>query len=340
MAFTEKSRTFERLDDHCRRAHRVGGPAGNGRYVVLSDAHKWDGGPTDFFKRVEPVYLGALDHYHAQDFTLVLLGDIEEGAGDRLADVVDRNPATFAGERKFFPGRYLRVYGNHDHDWKRDEVRRKLDAVMGAPVPVYPALQLGEKILVVHGHEGDLFSDELHGFTQVLLRFFKRSWEQLLGKSPSAAENSKLRSRRAQLLYEWGESRRTLVIAGHTHLAYFESVSLTRIMTRRIRDLEQMRLRRVQAGEADIHSEELARAQRHRAAHDRFFELDESLADDALPLYFNSGCCKYSDGLTAIEISDGRIALAKWTLDGGTVPARTELGSRRLTDVLQRIPPP
>jgi hypothetical protein len=37
-----------------------------------------------------------------------------------------------------------------------------------------------------------------------------------------------------------------------------------------------------------------------------------------LPSYFNSGCCCYSDGdITGIEITDGHIALIKWSIEKG-----------------------
>jgi hypothetical protein len=35
-----------------------------------------------------------------------------------------------------------------------------------------------------------------------------------------------------------------------------------------------------------------------------------------LPCYFNTGCGLYTDGLTALEVADDRIGLAKWDQDG------------------------
>ncbi len=331
MAITEKGMTFERMNDHLGRAKRIAFAPERDKFVIVSDAHKWDRGETDFFNLVEPIYLQALDHYDRNGFTLVLLGDIEEGAADLFRHVLGKYPNTFARERRFLPDRYVRIYGNHDHDWKNDETRRKLEAVMGAPIPVHPALCIGERIFVVHGHEGDLFSDELHDFSKIMLRLFKRIAEKITGKKPSTAENSRRRCRRASLLYEWGRANKKIVIAGHTHLAYFASVSITRMLSDRIRAFETARRVQVRADMAAAQDQYIAAARRSMEAQDRFYKLRESLPDRSLPLYFNSGCCKYSNGLTGIEIENGAISLVRW------IPGREVMETRPLSDIFAKV---
>jgi len=336
MAITQKGMTFERLDEHRRRALKKDLDLNSGRFIFLSDAHKWDRSDVDFFNPVESVYLGALKSYNNDGYTLVLLGDIEEGAGDMLPHVVHNYPDTFAKEVGFFPGRYVRIYGNHDHDWKKDDIRKLLDGVMGSPVSVWPAMVLGDRIMVVHGHEGDLFSDELHSFTQVILRGFKKLAEKLFGGKPSAAENSRVRNLRAKLLYKWAKRNGMIVVAGHTHLAYFESMSLTRLTYKGISHLEKtLKAAPPTALDGELRND-LARKKHFMMAHDRFWKKNESLPEGALPLYFNAGCCKYEDGLTAIEIAEGKISLVKWTKVEGSAPERTVLASRRLADLWAR----
>lgn len=331
MAITEKGMTFERMKDHFDRAKQVAFAPDRDRIIILSDAHKWDRGETDFFKDVEPAYLQALDHYYRNGFTLILLGDIEEGAADLFRHVIAKYPDTFAREKRFLPDRYFRVYGNHDHDWKKEEARAKLEAVMGGPIPVYPALCLGERIFVVHGHEGDLFSDELHDISKIVLRLFKRFAEKMTGKKPSTAENSKRRCRRACLLYEWGRANRKIVIAGHTHLAYFASVSITKTLSDRIRAFEAARSIQVRGDMAAAQDQYIAAARRSMEAQDQFYRLKESLPAKSLPLYFNSGCCKYGNGLTGIEIADGLISLIRW------IPGREVMESRPLGDIFAKV---
>jgi predicted phosphodiesterase len=327
MAITEKGMTFERMNDHFGRAKQVAFDPEHDKFIILSDAHKWDRGETDFFKGVESTYLQALDHYDRNGFTLILLGDIEEGAADLFRHVINKYPDTFAMEKRFLPDRYFRVYGNHDHDWKKDDTRMKLEAIMGGPIPVYPALCIGERIFVVHGHEGDLFSDELRDFSKVMLRLFKRIAERISGKKPSTAENSKRRSRRACLLYEWGKANKKIVVAGHTHLAYLASVSITRIESSKIKALEVLRGMQAQAAMAAVHDQLIAVERGRMEAQDLFAETMEALPPGSLPLYFNSGCCKYSNGLTGLEIADGKIDLVRWT------PNREVMASKPIKDI-------
>jgi UDP-2,3-diacylglucosamine pyrophosphatase LpxH len=339
MCFIEKGMTFERLDEHLSNAQRVGVSTDSGRFIFLSDAHKWDRTDVDRFNSVEQVYLSALKYYNEQDFSLVLLGDIEEGAGCNLSDVVNHYPRTFEAEAKFLPNRYWRVYGNHDHDWKKKEVRALLDRAMDSQVEVYPALVLGDNVMVVHGHEGDFFSDEVRGVIQIALRLFKKLFERLKRHSINTAENSRVRDRRAKLLYKWGKRNGMLIIAGHTHAAYFESISLTRLNSKLVRHLEHkvkaMPQSRLLAGER----ENLERKKRFMEVHDRFWKKNRSLPRGSLPLYFNTGCCKYDDGLTGIEIAEGNISLVKWTSASGSDPKREILASRRISRIVNGIMP-
>ena len=41
----------------------------------------------------------------------------------------------------------------------------------------------------------------------------------------------------------------------------------------------------------------------------------ETPAELALPCYFNSGCCGYTNGITCLEIDMGEIRLIKWQRD-------------------------
>ncbi len=337
MNFTEKGMTFERLDDHRRRALKLDFDPDSSRLIIVSDAHKWDRSDVDLFNAVESIYLKALDFYNSQQFTLVLLGDIEEGAGDTLGDVLNNYPESFSAERRFLPSRYIRIYGNHDHDWKNDDVRRLLDVIMGSKVDVWPALLLGDKIMVVHGHEGDFFSDELHGLIQFILRAFKKIFERLFSKSRNAAENSRIRNRRAKLLYKWGKRHGMAIIAGHTHFAFYESISLTRLSYKVIQHLEKLLKAAPQSNLDDRRRDDLSRNKQFLMAHDRFWKRNQSLPKGSLPLYFNTGCCKYDDGLTGIEIAEGKLSLVKWTSTAGGAPTREALASRRISEILAGI---
>lgn len=76
---------------------------------------------------------------------------------------------------------------------------------------------------------------------------------------------------------------------------------------------------------------------RFMMAHDRFWKKNESLPEGSLPLYFNTGCCLYEDGLTGIEIAEGKLSLVKWTSVAGGAPNRDTLASRRISEILVGI---
>ena len=47
---------------------------------------------------------------------------------------------------------------------------------------------------------------------------------------------------------------------------------------------------------------------------------EQHLNTEAVPSYFNSGCCCFEDGdITLLEIEDGSIRLVKWGLLDGTI---------------------
>jgi len=64
---------------------------------------------------------------------------------------------------------------------------------------------------------------------------------------------------------------------------------------------------------------------------------------ELLPCYFNTGCCLYSDGLTAIEVADGDISLVRWgprgpgDPDTGPAVARHLYGQANLAELIARV---
>jgi hypothetical protein len=56
-----------------------------------------------------------------------------------------------------------------------------------------------------------------------------------------------------------------------------------------------------------------------------------------LPAYFNTGCCKFSDGdITGMEIQDGMLRLVRWkTTPSG--PLRTVLQEGALRDLFAQL---
>jgi UDP-2,3-diacylglucosamine pyrophosphatase LpxH len=339
---SEKTVTFKRLDNHRDRAAKIPFNLETGKCVVFCDAHKWDRSKVDFFKYNEQLYYRLLDYYYELKFILILNGDIEEGMGSTLKEVTNKYPKTFEKEKKFVNrGDYYRVYGNHDHDWKDEQVRIKyLEPKLGS-IDVYPALKIGEKILILHGHEGDLMADEIRHFTQILLRIFKETWETLTRKSQRVAKNYKRRKKREQYLYEWSKKNDILLIAGHTHRPMFESSSVYAKLNEYKDDL--MKKFRVSKDSGKVRvSKQLETVEDNIKRLKILFPKDTEIKNRDKSLYFNAGSCLFGEGseddkkgeITCIEIDGGKIKLVKWELSNGNLIRGWDNLSRDIKDLI------
>ncbi|MCX6582456.1 MAG: metallophosphoesterase family protein [Candidatus Aminicenantes bacterium] len=339
---SEKKDTFKRLTEHKERALRIGLDIKNDKIAFVSDSHKWDRSDVDFFNANDPIYCEMLKQYDDAGFKLILLGDIEEGLGDSLKEAVEHYKNTFECEKRFVrEKRYFRIYGNHDHDWKNPEKRKLLSPLLG-DIEVYPAVMVGDKIIAAHGHEGDLFGDELRGFTKVILRLFRKFIDRLTGKKTSPAQNYKNRKKREEYLFEWARENHLLLITGHTHRPMFESYSPIYYLKKQ-KTLQNEALKLPEKDHPN--RAELITSIESIDAHIRFFE--ENFPNDKefivenleLPYYFNSGSCIFNNGITAIEIDSGIIRLVWWkkTADGKIVADRTSFPSNNLEDILNKL---
>lgn len=224
---SDQAYTATALDDARRSAYHIRDfDPDRDRYVILSDLHKGDRTRgSDEFQINEALYCQALEHYLGQDFRLVLNGDIEEGWKSRYEDILAAyEHSAFALEREFVrrgPGHYLRIYGNHDMDWADPaQVDRHLRPLLG-PVQVHAAVVLGERLMITHGHQGDLDADRLAWISRHFVRHLWKPIQRLLDFSPRrAARNNVLALKREKLLSLWARAHRVLLIAGHTHRPY------------------------------------------------------------------------------------------------------------------------
>ena len=226
----ELSHTFKAMDNARKNVFRV--PHFNiekDRYVIFSDVHKGNGqNITDDFSHNEMTYVAALDYYINRDYRLILNGDIEECwkfEHDIIANVYA--DTAFRAERQFIEqghGFYMRTYGNHDEVWANPlKLKKGLHRILKFPIEVHPAISLGDKILIAHGHQGDLTADRIATFTRHFIRRFWKPLQQLLHVKLDGklAQNYSFEGQRERCLYRWAVANRQLLIAGHTHRAFF-----------------------------------------------------------------------------------------------------------------------
>ena len=208
------------------------------KLICMSDMHRGDGSGADDFAQNSLIYRCALEHYLESGFSYVELGDAEElWENDNFDQIYITHTMVYELLAKFHDSdpektRYLKVWGNHDLYWKDNEaVYRTL--LPGIAIHEGIILETGAgAILLIHGHQAD---PKCSGEMAVVSKFFVHNfWPDLqrVGiKDPTrAALNPGLCNEVDKRLHEWANNNDqgiAAIIAGHTHRAVFENLSLT-----------------------------------------------------------------------------------------------------------------
>ncbi|MGA1822366.1 MAG: metallophosphoesterase [Thermoplasmatota archaeon] len=331
------------------------------KWVILSDVHKGNGDSADDFKKCEKNYLSALSYYYKHDYTLVLLGDIEELWENRIKGVLDRHKETFKWERKFFNNRknnkvrYYRIFGNHDDLWdKPSSVVKHLSKVIG-PIEVLEGMRLkivhkkkeiGE-IFLTHGHQGTFSSDTMEKISRILVRYLWRPVQRTIRYRPNTLSTKyKAKSEHEDAMHQWADDISGLVlIAGHTHHPVFMAESHEYTLKEQIKGLEAKKKKKKGKGLKKI-DKEIAKLRKKLV--EKTEENQNHLylrAKGSKPSYFNTGCCIFKDGdITAIEIGQNEegkefpeIRLVKWDNETSDMnKKRIILRSADLLDVFKQ----
>ena len=328
MKNKEKERTFKRLDEDIEksRENKATFDINADRFIFFSDVHKGDRQKgSDDFERNEALYCYALDYYYQKGFKLVLAGDVEEGWECDYERIIECYKDTaFKMEKKFVKnGNYYRIHGNHDCDLaEKANVDKFLGPVLGN-IEVYPALFIGDKIIVVHGHQGDARSDREAWITSrwIVRVFWKFAQNVFKAMNNSAAENNKIRSKRDQYLFEWAKSKGILLIAGHTHRGMFESYSKTFQLFEKKLDLEKQLDKETDLAKKLLLKEAIKKIEKIIEESKEELRKEKTasrLEENPVPCYFNDGCCVHTNGISGIEIDKGTIRLVKWELSDTT----------------------
>jgi predicted phosphodiesterase len=283
------------------------------KFVIFSDQHI---GMKEFEENKE-LYLKALDYYYHQGFKLVVIGDFEELHRFGIKALKDKyRNDVYDKEFKYLrEGRYYRIFGNHDIDWK---IQKRVEKDLG---DILPELKIVEGIkfkwnenfiFLTHGHQGEFINDALGKVGRLFLRWIAHP----LGFSSftSSAKNYRKRRKSETEYYNWAKSNKIIFIAGHTHRPMFES--LTKIDRIRI-DIENKirkylgekdsnKMRKLEK-EIEAKREELLRVREIEGEKEQWPRLEQT--ELLIPCYFNDGSCLHRNGITCIELSEGKIRL-------------------------------
>lgn len=210
------------------------------KYIIFSDCHRGDDSLSDEFVRNQNIFTHALDYYFEHNYTY-----IEAGDGDDLWEYGNfRNirlahSDVFKAMHKFYnANRLIMLYGNHNIYLKRnsyvkrnyyqfyDEHDQKRCSLFPGITP-YEALLLkykktGQKIFVVHGHQGDFMNDQMWYISMFLMRYFWRFFHVVGFQNPSSPARNFYKRHKIEKRYnKWIQKHKMMLICGHTHRAKY-----------------------------------------------------------------------------------------------------------------------
>jgi hypothetical protein len=318
----------------------------NARFIIFSDHHKGNRDGADDFRLCERAYNAALAYYDRLQYTLLLMGDVEELWEEWPETVLKAYPHTLELEGKFHQaGRYLRFWGNHDDAWSHaDLVEQQLvPALGGGPLKVREMVifhvrdgeeELG-RLFLVHGHQGTLDSDRIAPISKFLVRYIWRPIQRLIKVSfNSPAKDFELRHVHDTALYLWSQTQEKVVlIAGHTHRPIFRSEPHEEVIRKSLKEAEEKFLTHPNNSRLQQQTAELAAQLEWTLAQNLLSPTELPMIEFKKPSYFNTGCCSFLDGdVTGLEFSDGEIRLVRWP-DDEDLPKPKVLARAKLRDV-------
>ncbi len=214
------------------------------RLIFFSDCHRGDNSWADDFARNQSLFFFALEYYFNEGFTYFELGDGDELYENKhFATIRSAHSHVFWRMREFFTaGRFHLVYGNHDMERADPKVVEKTlfkykdyDSQTGQVVekPLFDGIQVHEglvlrhtpsngKIFLVHGFQGDSYSDQYWKIGRFLARTLWRPL-QIIGINDQTrpARNFKKRVALEKQVEAWIVKNNQPMIFGHTHRPSF-----------------------------------------------------------------------------------------------------------------------
>ncbi|MDR0570831.1 MAG: serine/threonine protein phosphatase [Clostridiales Family XIII bacterium] len=215
----------------------------NSKFVFFSDVHRGDDSLADEFARNRHIYYHALNYYYQGDFTYVEVGDGDElWENAHFQRIYNSHSVIFDLLKKYHAsGRLYMLYGNHnmqmkDEHFVKAQMHTGFDDYLETENDLFPGIHVHEalvlkhretdqEIFVVHGHQGDLWNDQLWRLSYVMIRFLWRFFH-IMGfhYASSPARNREKRHRLEKHFRKWNLTTGISIICGHTHRPKFPSL--------------------------------------------------------------------------------------------------------------------
>lgn len=234
-------KTNERLYEAYRGARRV--PlTEKTKYILFSDVHRGDNSISDEFAHNQNIYYHALNNYFKEGYTYIEVGDGDElWEHSKFKDIRNAHGDVYGLLSQFHQeNRFLMLYGNHNMELKRPSVVMRnlyhfFDEFLDHEDVLFPAIEVQEaviledqinkrEILVLHGHQGDLFNDQLWWITRFFHRYFWRFLHLVGFRNPASPAKNRVKRHKIEKSYNrWITDNKMTIIAGHTHRPKYPS---------------------------------------------------------------------------------------------------------------------
>ncbi len=280
------------------------------KWVIFSDLHVGDRSSTDDFKTNSDLFLTSLrEFYHANDYSLILNGDVEELQRFSLKKIAQKWPQLYETFDLFTPKKkIIKTIGNHDLELGFKEKVPLKDFLKESVRLRYKQ----DDIFIFHGHQASKKfqkHNELIGFT---LKYFANP----LGiKNYSVAHSSRKQYNIEKRVYHYSSYNKIASIIGHTHRPLFESLHKVERLKYRVeqlcRDFSSLNKNDDSFGET-IKSLKKDIRKYYKENKDHNFQNYVYNSIFHIPCVFNSGCVIGKRGMTCIEIENGHISLVHW----------------------------
>ncbi|WP_297637726.1 metallophosphoesterase [uncultured Clostridium sp.] len=217
------------------------------KIVFLSDAHRGDGGRRDTLIGNRNIYISALKYYYKEEYTLVEIGDGDElWKNKNMINISYNYKEVFRILNRFRVKKKLyMLYGNHDIKKRNKnfaetqnkafkkikknfgeeclELINNTEFLEGIVLDYKP---YNKEILVMHGHQMDLWNNELWMVSRFLVRHLWKYLEGVAGfKEPiTPANNYNKGGMIDKRLNDFANKNKKMIVCGHTHDAVFPDV--------------------------------------------------------------------------------------------------------------------
>ncbi|MBN2006114.1 MAG: metallophosphoesterase family protein [Anaerolineae bacterium] len=206
------------------------------KFVLFSDCHRGDNSWADDFAHNQMLFFHALRYYFEAGFTYIELGDGDDLWENPRFDVIRQAHAhIFELLRRFYLEKRLYIiFGNHNIRWQtprnvHNDLTMYQSDFDGEKRPLFPDISIYEglilqhteanyRLFLVHGHQGDLFSDRWWWVGCFTTRYIWRQLQLFAAHDPTnPAYNPEKRSRVEHAISDWIQKNRQPTVCGHTH---------------------------------------------------------------------------------------------------------------------------